>query len=133
MDDLPDEPGTPDGDAALVAAVRDGDPDAFGRLFDAWFDRAYDVARRIVRDPDDAADVAQEALLAGWRNLDGLEDPRAFGGWVLRIARNRALDHHRKHDRTRPVDDEAVAVMEATTGAPPPGGGEAVLGHAARG
>jgi RNA polymerase sigma factor (sigma-70 family) len=113
------DPGTADGDAALLAAIGAGDESAFGRLYDAWFDRAYDVAFRIVRERDAAADVAQDAFLGAWRNLDDLQDGQAFGGWLLRITRNRALDHKRKHDRTSPVDDETMALIEITG----PGGG----------
>jgi RNA polymerase sigma factor (sigma-70 family) len=109
-------PGTAEGDAALLSAIGAGDESAFGQLYDAWFDRCYDVALRIVRDDDAAADVAQDAFLAAWRNIDDLEDRQAFGGWLLRITRNRALDHKRKHDRTSPVDAETMAVIEAAGG-----------------
>lgn len=123
--------GTPDGDALLLEAVASGDEAAFGQLYDAWFDRVFDVALRIVRDQDAAADIAQDALLAAWRKLDELDDARAFGGWVLRISRNRALDHKRKHDRTTPVDDESMAMMETTDTARAPGeGAEARLAAA---
>lgn len=106
-------PEAPDGtDTSLVERVRAGDPDAFGVLYDRWFDRLHDLAYRILYDTDAAADVAQDAFISAWRNIGTLDDPSAFGGWILRIARNRALNHQRKHDRSRPADDERLAMIE---------------------
>lgn len=106
-------------DERLVLALRDGDPDAFGRLFDRWYDRVHDLARRITRDDGLAADVAQDAFLAAWERLDRLEDPAAFGGWLLRIARNRALDVVRApaRARTQADDDVSLAVDEQAVAA----------------
>jgi RNA polymerase sigma factor (sigma-70 family) len=109
-------PGTRRGadDAHLVERVRAGDPNAFGVLYDTWFDRVLDLAYRILFDEDAAADVAQETFLSAWRNLDRLDDPYAFGGWLLRIARNAALDRKRKEQRSRPVDEARLAMIERT-------------------
>ena len=103
-------------DAILVDRVRSSDPDAFGLLYDRWFVRVHDLAFRITRDEAAAADVAQDAFLRAWQNLATLEDPLAFGGWLLRIARNRALDRQRREKRSLVVDDEGFTMIE-TTGA----------------
>ena len=76
-------------DAELVERARAGDQSAFGALYDTWFDRVYDLAFRVVRDGNAAADVAQDTFLSAWRELDALSDPAAFGGWVRRIAPTR--------------------------------------------
>ena len=78
-------------EGTLVEAARRGDHDAFGELFDAWYDRVHDLVRRILHDPGLAGEVAQDSFLKAWTKLDTLEDPDAFGGWLLRIARNGAL------------------------------------------
>jgi RNA polymerase sigma factor (sigma-70 family) len=96
-------------DARLVTASRAGDPAAFPALFAAWFDRCAELAWRILHDRDAAADVAQESFLAAWQGLDRLRDPAAFGGWVLRTTRNRALDRLERDRRTVPVGDDALA------------------------
>jgi RNA polymerase sigma factor (sigma-70 family) len=101
------------GDAELVERARAGDQSAFGALYDAWFDRVYDLAYRVVRDGNAAADVAQDTFLAAWRELDDLSDPAAFGGWIRRIARNTALNRRKKDQRAQPVDTKAMAVIEA--------------------
>ena len=105
-------------DAELVAAARSGQDHAFGQLYDLWFDRVYATALRIVRQPEVAAEVAQDAFLSAWRNLASLEDPLAFGGWLLRIARNRALNRHEREQRSRPVDDVGITMIEATGASP---------------
>jgi len=97
-------------DERLVRALRAGDQDAFGRLFDRWYDRVHDLARRITRDDALAADVAQDAFLAAWQRLDRLDDPASFGGWLLRIARNRALDVVRAPAQARTQADEDVTI-----------------------
>ncbi|MCU1351533.1 MAG: putative polymerase subfamily sigma factor, partial [Acidimicrobiales bacterium] len=74
-------------DGQLVCAMREGDPLAFGRLFDRWVDRLVDYITRLVCDQAIAAEVAQDVLLAAWQKLDELRDPEAFGPWLLRSAR----------------------------------------------
>lgn len=105
-------------DERLVLALRAGDQAAFGRLFDRWYDRVHELARRITRDDGLAGDVAQDTFLAAWQRLDGLDDPASFGGWLLRIARNRALDVVRAPARARTQADEDVTTLadEAAVG-----------------
>ena len=93
-------------DAELVLAARAGDRDAFATLVDHWFDRCWEVAWRILHDRDLAADVAQDTLLVAWRRVGELDRPASFGGWVLRIARNRALDRLKRERRMRPTGDD---------------------------
>ncbi len=105
-------------DSELVLAVRGQDrdqsgpdPDAFGVLFDRWYDRCWNVARNIIRSDDLAAEVAQDAMLAGWQRIDQLHDPDAFGGWLLRITRNRALTRLEREGRSRATGDGIVSAM----------------------
>jgi RNA polymerase sigma factor (sigma-70 family) len=103
-------------DADLVRAAQAGDGEAFGVLFDRWSTRVVDVAYRIVRDREVAAEVAQDAFLAAWTGLDRLEQVESFGGWVLRIGRNRALNRLERERRSVPVgDEEATDMMDRRT------------------
>jgi RNA polymerase sigma factor (sigma-70 family) len=95
-----------DDDTDLVLAARGGDTDAFGVLFDRWFDRVHDVAYRIVRDREVSAEVAQDVFLVAWTHLNRIEQPASFGGWLLRTARNRALNRLERERRTVAVSDE---------------------------
>lgn len=101
-------------DAELVAAARTDDPAAFGVLVERWLDRCWEVAWRILHDRELAAEVAQETLFTAWRRLDGLDQPASFGGWVLRISRNRALDRLQRERRTMSTGDEGF--LEAAAG-----------------
>ncbi len=106
------------GDADLVLAARRHEPGAYGELFRRWYDRCYDVALNIVRDRETAADVAQDAFLVGWERLMDLRDPEAFGGWILRTARNRALnrvtrDRHRSMEPIEPYEGAMPPDLDA--------------------
>lgn len=105
-------------DAALVERARADDPNAFGELYDRWFVRVNDLAYRVTNDSAAAGDVAQDAFLAAWQKLATLQDPEAFGGWLLRITRNAALDRRRRDERARPHDTEAMAMIEAAGPSP---------------
>jgi RNA polymerase sigma factor (sigma-70 family) len=124
MDDVP--PGAPADDLAAsrardaqwVEAALAGDQQAFGRLYDAWFDRVFNLARGVVRDDEVAAEVAQDAFLSAWKNLATLENTDAFGGWLLRIARNASFNRQKKEARSRPVDDEGMSMIEQVGSSP---------------
>ncbi|MCA9320424.1 MAG: sigma-70 family RNA polymerase sigma factor [Planctomycetes bacterium] len=60
--------------------------------------------RRQLRDPGQAEDVAQVALVRAFRKLDLLEDPAAFRGWLWSIARCAALDHVRSTENDARVE-----------------------------
>jgi RNA polymerase sigma factor (sigma-70 family) len=93
-------------DAELVASARRQEPGAYGELFRRWYDRCYDIALNILRDHEAAADVAQDAFLVGWERLMDLRDPDAFGGWILRTTRNRALNRvtRDRHRAMEPIE-----------------------------
>lgn len=110
----PDVPADRAMDAALVEQARSGDPQAFGQLYDRWLDRTYALVRGIVRDVDTTEEICQEAFLTAWQDLQRLQDPLAFGGWLLRIARNKAITRATREQRTRPVDGERLVMIEET-------------------
>lgn len=114
-------------DTDLVLAVTGGESSAFGELFDRWFNSSWNVARNILRDDDLAADVAQDALLNAWQRLDQLDNPDAFGGWLLRITRNRALTRLERERRSQATGDDVVSGLR-DAGAPEPTGAEKPLG-----
>ena len=66
------------------------------------YDRLAQLCRRMVNQPDDAADCTQEALIAIARGLAGFDGRAAFSTWSHRVATNVCLDHLRRRAR-RPV------------------------------
>jgi len=82
----------PDSIGRLVARARDGDEQAFTELVRLHFRAAYSVALAVLGSPADAEDVAQEAFIVAYEKLDTCREPERFSGWVVQIARNRALN-----------------------------------------
>src|SRR5438477_718177 len=107
----------------LLTQVARGDEAAFVKLYDELAPRVYGLCRRIVRDPAQAEEVAQEALLEVWRTA-GRYDPAkgSAASWALTIAHRRAVDRVRSEqastERERRLATEEVpyddVVEEAT-------------------
>lgn len=101
-------------DAALVARVRAGDRDAFGRLYDAYSRMVHGIL--LARVPyGEVDDLVQDVFLVALRKIDSLRDANAFGPWLAMITRNRAMDFHRRSRDTAELTDDLPA---ATTVAP---------------
>ncbi|GAA1857427.1 RNA polymerase sigma factor SigM [Pseudonocardia ailaonensis] len=88
-------------DPQLLAAHRSGERGAFDELVRRHGDRLWSVAYRTLRDPEDAADVLQEALEAAYRRAAAFRGESAVSTWLHRIVVNKCVDRVR-HDRARP-------------------------------
>ena len=75
-------------DRDLVERARSGDQEAFADLVHQVSDTLFGIARRILRDPELAEDVLQNALVTIWRKLPGLREADRFEGWAYRILVN---------------------------------------------
>jgi RNA polymerase sigma factor (sigma-70 family) len=89
---------TPDTELEQLAAG--GDRDAFAELYSRHFDKVYDFSLRILRDRDDAADVAQETFMKAMAALSPKQKRAAFSTWLFTIARNTALNRLRSRKTT---------------------------------
>ena len=98
----------------LVGQALAGDRDAFGQLVTRYAAMVTGVAYAILGDFARSEDAGQEAFIEAWHKRDTLREPGRFVAWVCQIARNRAIDLHRRTKRTT----EAVATVDATTAAP---------------
>lgn len=95
--------------AILIDAVGRGSHTALRRLYDLESRRLYGIALRIVRRPEIAAEVLQEAFLQVWQNARTYSAERgAAAAWLTGIVRFRALDAVRKYGRELPSDDLAA-------------------------
>ncbi len=97
---------------AQVRAARDGDEAAFQHLYARYRGAVRAVVLTQVGWPD-ADDLTQDVFVLAWQRLDQLRDPARFGPWLLRCARNRCSDHHRraKHVRVTSSDHEVRVSM----------------------
>ncbi len=89
-------------DRDLIAKARRGNVDAHNVLVSRWEKRVYNYLLRLVRNREDALDLAQDVFLKAFQNLKKLEDPDRFPAWLYRIAHNEAYSLLRKN---RPEGD----------------------------
>ena len=92
-------------DAELVDRVRNGDPDAFRTLFNNYHRRAFAVALGVVKNPDDALDVMQEAFIKVHKHIGSFQGTSSFYTWLYRIVMNLAIDHVRRARKVVEFDD----------------------------
>lgn len=89
-------------DAELLAAHRAGDRTAFAELAGRHTDRMWGTAVQTLRDPHEAADAVQEALLSAHRHADRFRGEASVRTWLHRILVNHCVDRLRRA-RVRPV------------------------------
>jgi RNA polymerase sigma-70 factor (ECF subfamily) len=99
----------PRDEAALIRQARRGSADAVEALVRRHWDGAHRAAFLIVQDASAAEDIAQEAMLAAVRALDGFDRRRPFRPWLHRIVVNRSLDWVRARRRRAEVSVEGAA------------------------
>ena len=77
-------------DLQLVERVREGDKRAFGLLVEKYRRRVIRLLSRMVRNPEDLEDIAQETFIKAYRALPQFRGDAAFYTWLYRIAVNTA-------------------------------------------
>ncbi|HKQ99411.1 MAG TPA: sigma-70 family RNA polymerase sigma factor [Pyrinomonadaceae bacterium] len=108
-------------DARIVEAVRRGDREAFGSLYDLYAPMVHGIL--LARVPwGEVDDLLQDVFLVAFKRIHTLREAGAFGGWLAMIARNRAVDFHRRKRETEElpedlaqrssVDPEAAEALE---------------------
>lgn len=103
------EPALPtrphDEDDRLLERIALGEEAAFRRLVERHVDKGYALALRILRNPADAEDVVQDALVKVWTNRGSWRAGHArFSTWLYRVITNRCIDLCRR-PHTSDVDD----------------------------
>jgi len=99
-------------DRELVRRAQAGELDAFEALATRYEQRIFSLARRILRQEQDAEDVTQQTFLSALENLKGFRGEASFVTWLFRIATHAALKVIRKRKGL-----ETVSLEAATEGA----------------
>ncbi|MFC0037625.1 ECF RNA polymerase sigma factor SigK [Actinomadura rayongensis] len=121
----PRRPGGAGDPAALLARTARGDEDAFAQLYDLVSGPVYGLVLRVVRDPAQAEEVAQEVLVEVWRTAARYDAERGGAlAWIMTLAHRRAVDRVRsaqaaadREERAHRADGPAFdAVSEEVEG-----------------
>ncbi|MGI9018960.1 MAG: ECF RNA polymerase sigma factor SigK [Euzebya sp.] len=97
---------------SLMALVAKGNSAAFAELYDLMGKQVYGVVRRVLRDPAQSEEVAQDVLVEVWRTAPRFDRSRGtVRGWVLTMAHRRAVDRVRSEQASRDRE-ERVARQE---------------------
>ena len=101
----------------MLKAVVDGDATAYRGLVEKYQGRVYAMVYGMVRNREDAKDIAQDAFVKAFRNLKSFRLESSFYTWLYRIAMNLAIDHTRKQKRQATSGfDEAVGARDGDGG-----------------
>jgi RNA polymerase sigma-70 factor, ECF subfamily len=91
--------------ACAVAQAKLGEMEGYGYLYARYADNVYSYVRKIVRSDHDAEDVTQQVFAKLFTSIGRYETREVpFSAWILRVARNAAIDHMRR-DRMVPAED----------------------------
>ena len=89
-----------DQEQGWIEAARQGDRNAFGCLVQVYQGPVYNLTYRMLGDPEEAEDAAQEAFLRAYRKLDSYDPTRKFSTWLLSIASHHCIDLLRRRRLT---------------------------------
>lgn len=98
-------------DRLLVQAALGGDQAAFGELVTRYQAAVYNMAYRMLGDPTEAEDAAQEVFVRAWNQLHTFQLDRRFSTWLLSIASHYSIDLLRRRKPQAPLDDVALYVQ----------------------
>jgi RNA polymerase sigma-70 factor (ECF subfamily) len=85
-----------------LSALKRRDPAAFQRLVETYSPRIYNLALKMLRNPDLAEDILQETFIKAYQAIDGFEGRAHISTWLYRIAHNAVLMRLRK-EKSRPT------------------------------
>jgi RNA polymerase sigma-70 factor (ECF subfamily) len=95
-------------EALLVQAVRQGEQEAFAQLYGLYAPMVHGIL--LARVPwAEVDDLLQDVFLVAFKKINSLRDDAAFGGWLAMIARNRAMDFHRRRRDTEELSEDLAA------------------------
>lgn len=90
-----------DEDAALMLRVQQGDLAAFEALVERYKQPVFNFVLRILHDPDEAEDIAQQVFVQAWKAAGRYRVASRFSTWLYTIARNLSLNELRRRGRHR--------------------------------
>jgi len=98
----------------IILEVRKGNQEAFAQLMDLYKDKVYHIVYRMLGNVHESQDVAQEAFLRAYMNIDSYDINRKFSTWLFRIATNLAIDRIRKKKPDFHLEDQVAGTEDLT-------------------
>lgn len=92
-------------EAGLIDRALAGDREAFGDLVDAYGRVVYNLALRLVRDPEDARDLSQSVFVKAFLKLTTFDRRNRFFSWIYRITINESLNHLSRRRQHETLDE----------------------------
>jgi RNA polymerase sigma-70 factor (ECF subfamily) len=97
-----------------IKQIKKGDQDAFGEIVELFKDKIYQLVYRMIGNAHESEDIAQEAFIRAYININSFDVNRKFSTWLYRIATNLTIDRIRKKKPDYYLDAE-VAGTEGLT------------------
>ncbi len=98
----------------IIRKIQGGDVNAFELLVTEYEKNVYNLALRMCKNAEDAADMSQEAFIKAYNSLKSFRGDSKFSVWLYRIVSNLCLDHLRRQNR-RPVRSLSVEDSDGET------------------
>ena len=101
-------------DANVIRRAQAGDSEALSQLYQSYYKRVYYLALKLLKNREDAEDVAQETFIAAFNSLSKLQNPAAFESWLFQITANRSRNQLRKNAHTvdLPEDEDGKTMLD---------------------
>lgn len=93
-------------DKEIIRRCLEGDIERFAELVERYQKSLYNVAYRMLRDPDEAAEVTQAAFVKAYQNLAGYNPAFEFFSWIYRMVLNEAIDTLARQRRVAVLDEQ---------------------------
>ena len=106
-------------DKVLVARFKEGDEAAFEEMVSRYWDRIYAMVMQLLRNPQDAEEVTQDAFIRAHRGLGNFRGDSSFSTWLYQIATNLARNRYwywfrRKRDKSVSFDQKVGGDADTT-------------------
>lgn len=93
----------------MVKGCIEGDRSAQYAFYKKYSRAMYNISYRITNDPDDAADVLQEAFLSAYKHMQSFKGESSIGAWLKRIVVNASINHIKKQRiMYEPIENQVV-------------------------
>jgi RNA polymerase sigma-70 factor (ECF subfamily) len=95
-------------DTYYIKRIQEGDTAAYACILDKYSRQVYSLAFRVVRNKEDAEELAQDVFLKVFKHLNGFKGDSSFSTWIYRIAYNTAISYTRKKKQEWLAIEESV-------------------------